>query len=151
MKTLLINVKKRPTKHEYIKKLCIDAADRSTCLRAKVGCIIVSQEYELLTTGYNGAPPKMPECIEAGCELDDDGSCIRTIHAEQNAILQAAKRGISIRDAICYCTVSPCYTCAKMMVSLKVKGIYYGVKYHKSSRSFNLFKRAKIFCRNWVS
>jgi len=103
-------------------------ARRSTCNRAQVGAIIVRQK-RILTTGYNGAPRGMPHCTEAGCEIVD-GHCVRTIHAEQNAIIQAAVHGVSIEGGDIYTTHHPCVTCAKMIINAGLRRVVYSSVYY---------------------
>lgn len=102
-------------------------ARRSTCNRRAVGCIIV-KDKRVLTTGYNGSPPGMPHCTDVGC-LMVDGHCVRTIHAEQNAIVQAALYGVSTQGSICYVTSAPCVHCAKILISAGVTRIVYREDY----------------------
>lgn len=102
-------------------------AKRSTCNRRAVGCILV-KDKRVLTTGYNGSPPGMPHCTEVGC-LMVDGHCVRTIHAEQNAIVQAALHGVSTQGSTCYVTTTPCVHCAKLLISAGVKRIAYRDEY----------------------
>ena len=113
----------RPTINEYFKKLMLDVSERATCNKKKVGCII-AKDNRILTTGYNGSPSRMPHCEDVGCLLDDNSKCIRCIHAEQNAICQAAKYGININESDLYCTIMPCYTCAKLIVQCGIRNIY---------------------------
>ena len=106
-------------------------AKRSTCLRRAVGALIV-KDKRILTTGYNGAPTGIKHCIEIGClreELNvpsgEKHELCRGIHAEQNAIIQAAYHGVSIKDATLFCTNMPCSICAKMIINAGIKKIYY--------------------------
>jgi dCMP deaminase len=107
-------------------------AERSTCTRAKVGAVIV-RDKNILATGYNGAPAGMPHCIDVGCLIyqskTPDGeieeNCFRTIHAEINAIAQAAKNGSSIKDGSIYITHTPCIHCLKVLVNTGIKDIFY--------------------------
>jgi len=108
---------------------------RSTCLRRKVGAVIV-KDKRILTTGYNGAPKGLPHCLEIGClrEINKVSSgerqeLCRGLHAEQNAIVQAALHGLSIKDSVLYCTTQPCVTCAKMIINSGIKMIIYKEKY----------------------
>ena len=107
-------------------------AERSTCTRAKVGAVIV-RDKNILATGYNGAPAGMPHCIDVGCLVyqskTPDGeieeNCFRTIHAEINAIAQAAKNGSGIKDGSIYITHTPCIHCLKVLVNTGIKEIFY--------------------------
>jgi len=111
-------------------------AERSTCLRAKVGAIIV-RERSILATGYNGSPAGLPHCTEVGCLIYEsrtpDGeleqNCYRTIHAEMNAITQAAKNGSAINDADIYVTHTPCIHCMKVLINTGVRTVYYDRPY----------------------
>ncbi len=98
-------------------------ARRSTCNRRAVGAVIVKQK-RILATGYNGAPSGMEHCSEVGC-LMIDGHCVRTLHAEQNAIIQAAQFGVSTEGAEIYTTSSPCLTCAKMIINAGIRKVWY--------------------------
>ncbi len=102
-------------------------AQRSTCPRASVGAVIV-RERRILTTGYNGAPEGLLHCLEAGCIIEDD-HCQRSLHAEQNAILQAAFHGVSIAGGSMYVTYQPCNTCAKMIINAGLKRVIYAGEY----------------------
>lgn len=125
----------RPTWDEYFMEITELVSKRSTCLRRKVGAVIV-QDKRILTTGYNGAPRGLPHCLEIGClrEIKKVASgerqeLCRGLHAEQNAIVQAALYGISIKGSVLYCTTQPCVTCAKMIVNSGIKAIIYKEKY----------------------
>jgi len=125
----------RPTWDEYFMEITELVSKRSTCLRRKVGAVIV-QDKRILTTGYNGAPRGLPHCLEIGClrEIKKVSSgerqeLCRGLHAEQNAIVQAALYGICIKGSVLYCTTQPCVTCAKMIVNSGIKRIVYKEKY----------------------
>ena len=117
----------RPSWDEYFMGITIEVARRSTCNRAQVGAIIV-RDKRILTTGYNGSPTGLPHCTEAGC-LIVNGHCIRTLHAEQNAIIQAALHGVSTDGATIYVTHQPCLTCAKMIINAGISRVVYGGDY----------------------
>lgn len=106
---------------DYFMRIKDTVALRATCDRGRSGCVITKNNH-ILTTGYVGSPPGMPECDEVGHELVN-GHCIRTIHAEQNAICQAAKFGIAIDGATLYCTMTPCRTCAMLIISSGIKHV----------------------------
>lgn len=129
--------------NKYFLNIVNIVATRATCNRKKVGCIIV-KDKNIIATGYNGSPIGLEHCEDVGCEIDDNGSCIRTTHAEQNAICQAAKNGISINGATIYCSMFPCYTCAKMIINCGIKEIYFLEDYHSANKSINIFKKANI-------
>ncbi|MDR1921275.1 MAG: cytidine/deoxycytidylate deaminase family protein [Candidatus Adiutrix sp.] len=116
----------RPGWDEYFLQLAELAGTRSTCLRRQVGAILVS-DRRVLATGYNGAPSGLAHCREAGCLRKEMGipsgqrhEMCRAIHAEQNAVLQAAQHGIAIKAATLYCTTQPCAICAKMLLNLDI-------------------------------
>ena len=126
----------RPSWHQYFMTITRQVAERSTCKRAKVGAVIVLDK-NILATGYNGAPAGMPHCIDVGCLIyqsktpngDTEENCFRTIHAEMNAIAQAAKNGATIKDASIYITHTPCIHCLKVLVNTGIKNIYYEKPY----------------------
>lgn len=115
----------RPSWDEYFLSISREVATRSTCSRRHVGAVIV-RDKRILCTGYNGSPPGQPHCSEVGC-LMEDGRCIRTLHAEQNAIAQAALHGVSTRGATLYSTCRPCHVCARMIVGAGiVRVVFFG-------------------------
>lgn len=118
--------------NDYFMKIAQVVAERSTCDRAHVGCVLVKQK-RILTTGYNGSIAGGEHCDDIGHDVED-GHCKRTIHAETNAILQAAKFGINIDGAIAYVTHSPCFECFKNMISVGISSIYYDIAYHVDDR-----------------
>jgi len=124
-----VNVSKyvRPTWDEYFMKIAMLVSERSTCLRHHVGAIIVKNR-RVMTTGYNGAAAGTRDCLELGClrnELNipsgERHEICRAIHAEQNAIIQAAKHGEDIEGGTIYCTHSPCIICTKMLINAGIK------------------------------
>ena len=125
----------RPSWSEYFMSITKMVAKRSTCLRRHVGAILV-KDKRILATGYNGAPARLRHCEEVGC-LRQDGSIpsgerhelCRGLHAEQNAIIQAAYHGISISGATLYCTNMPCAICSKMIINSGIKKIIYEEDY----------------------
>jgi dCMP deaminase len=102
-------------------------ATRATCPRASVGAVLV-REHRILTTGYNGAPRNVPHCSEVGCEMIG-GHCVRSTHAEANAVVQAALHGISVQGATAYCTHQPCVHCAKLLISAGIERIVFDEAY----------------------
>lgn len=108
-------------------------ADRATCPRASVGCVIVSAEKHMLATGYNGAPSGAEHCLEIGCIPDNYGHCSRSVHAELNAITQAAKRGTSLNWGTAYLTLMPCLTCAKALIQVGIRRIIWETDYLENS------------------
>jgi dCMP deaminase len=133
-------VSDRPSWHQYFLTITRNVAERSTCTRAKVGAVIV-RDKNILATGYNGAPAGMPHCLDVGClvytsrtptgELEEN--CFRTIHAEINAIAQAAKNGASIRDADIYITHTPCIHCVKVLINTGIRRIFYERDYKRAT------------------
>ena len=123
--------KDRPSWETYFMDIAELVSKRSTCIRRAVGAIIV-KDKRILSTGYNGAPTGIRHCTEVGClreELNvpsgEKHELCRGIHAEQNAIIQAAFYGVSIKDATLFCTNLPCSICAKMIINAGIKKIYY--------------------------
>jgi dCMP deaminase len=125
-------VSDRPSWAEYFMTITSQVAERSTCARAKVGAVIV-RDKNILATGYNGSPAGLPHCTEVGCLLytsktpsgETEENCYRTIHAEINAIAQAAKNGASILGADIYITHTPCIHCLKVLVNTGIRRVYY--------------------------
>jgi dCMP deaminase len=120
---------KRPEWHEYFLKIAQIVSERSTCLRRKVGAVVV-KEKRILATGYNGAPSGIKHCEETGCLREklnipsgERHELCRGLHAEQNAIIQAAYHGVSIKDSVLYITCHPCSVCAKMIINAGIKKI----------------------------
>jgi dCMP deaminase len=118
-----------------------EAATRSTCDRKHVGAVIV-REKTILSTGYNGSVRGMPHCDDAGHDLEN-GHCVATIHAEANAIIQAARNGVNINDAELYTTASPCWSCFKLIANSGIKRIYYG-EFYRDEKSLRLASHAGI-------
>lgn len=121
----------RPTWDEYFMELAAVVSRRSTCLRRSVGAIMVRGK-RILTTGYNGAPAGLAHCLERGCLREQHGipsgerhELCRAIHAEQNAIIQAALHGIGLEGSTLYCTHHPCALCVKMLINAGVKRVVY--------------------------
>ena len=115
--------KHRVSWKDYFMNIAREVATRSTCDRKHVGAVIV-REKTILSTGYNGSIKGLPHCDEVGCEMVDR-HCVRTTHAEANAIVQAAKNGIQINQSEIYVTASPCYDCFKLIANAGIKIIYY--------------------------
>jgi len=142
---------KRPSWDEYFIKLVDEISQRATCDRGKSGCVIV-KDKRILCTGYVGSPPGFPHCFDAGHMMkkiiDDDGTerqhCVRTIHAEQNAICQAAKYGIPLNGTTLYCTMEPCRVCTMLIISVGIAKVIAKRKYHAASESRDLLKQAGI-------
>ena len=115
--------KHRVSWKDYFMNIAREVATRSTCDRKHVGAVIV-REKTILSTGYNGSIKGLPHCDEVGCEMVD-GHCVRTTHAEANAIVQAAKNGIQINQSEIYVTATPCYDCFKLIANAGINVIYY--------------------------
>ncbi len=126
---------------EYFMNIAKQVASRSTCDRKHVGAVIV-RDKTILSTGYNGSIRGMPHCDEVG-HLMENGHCVATIHAEANAVLQAAKNGVMINNGEIYITASPCWTCFKMLANAGIKKIYYG-EFYRDKRSFDVAKKLGI-------
>ena len=123
----------RPNLDEYFMEIASVVAKRSTCLRNQVGALFVKNK-RLLTTGYNGAPAGIQHCDEVGCAREGVASgtrheLCRAVHAEQNAIIQAALHGVSTEGATLYCTHQPCILCAKMLINAKISRVFYSQSY----------------------
>jgi deoxycytidylate deaminase/thymidylate synthase ThyX len=141
----------RPTWDEYFLNLVTIVGSRGTCDRGHAGCVI-TKEKRILSTGYAGAPVGLDHCDEVGHEMHtvihSDGHesrhCIRTTHAEQNAIAQAARSGISIKGSTLYINMTPCYTCAKMLINAGIIRVVCAKDYHASQRSKEIFEQAGV-------
>jgi dCMP deaminase len=135
----------RPDWDPYFMNIASTVATRSTCDRAAVGAVLV-REKRILTTGFNGSPAGLPHCDEVG-HLMVDGHCVRTTHAEANAIIQAALHGISSNGAICYVTHLPCLTCTKMLINAGISQIVYQTTYRTDENAMAFFKEAGVEVR----
>ncbi|MFO8101186.1 MAG: cytidine/deoxycytidylate deaminase family protein [Dehalococcoidia bacterium] len=134
---------------EYFLKIASVVAERSTCLRHHIGAVAVRDKH-ILSTGYNGAPAGLKDCLELGCLRDEmeilSGTrheVCRAIHAEQNVIIQASLHGVSLEGATLYCTHTPCILCAKMLVNARIKRFVSFRKYADDS-FVQLFEEAGI-------
>ncbi len=141
--------KKRPSWETYFMDIAIQVATRSTCIRRSVGALIV-KDRRILATGYNGAPSGLSHCLDTGCIREslnvssgERHELCRGIHAEQNAIIQAAYHGFSIKDSILYCTNLPCSICTKMIINAGVVQIYYREGY-ADDLSMKMLDEARI-------
>lgn len=142
---------KRPSWDEYFMEVCRSIAKRATCDRGKSGCVI-ARDNQLLVTGYVGSPVGFPHCDEVGHQMKktihEDGSetnhCVRTVHAEQNAICQAAKNGIALNGATVYCKMTPCRTCAMLIINCGITRVVCDKKYHAGAESEEMLKTAGI-------
>ena len=125
----------RPSWDDYFMEMARVVSRRSTCLRRSVGALLV-RDKRILTTGYNGAPAGLPHCEQVGCRREQLGipsgerqELCRALHAEQNAIIQAALHGVSVDGATLYCTAQPCVICSKMLINSGIKGVVYAEGY----------------------
>lgn len=142
---------KRPSWDEYFMNIVHAVGGRATCDRGRTGCIIVKDKH-IISTGYVGAPSGCVSCDDAGHEMNtviqEDGTqskhCIRTTHNEQNAIAQAARFGTSTDGATLYCMMTPCYTCAKLLINAGIKRIVAEKDYHAGSRAKEILKEAGV-------
>jgi len=142
---------KRPSWDEYFLKISSMVGSRGTCDRGRAGCVITKGK-RIISTGYVGSPIGLSHCDEIGHEMhtvtNEDGSisrhCIRTTHAEQNAICQAARFGTSLEGGTLYCKMTPCYVCAKMIINAGIQRVVCERDYHASARSKEIFAEAGI-------
>ena len=133
--------KHRVSWKDYFMNIAREVATRSTCDRKHVGAVIV-REKTILSTGYNGSIKGLTHCDEVGCEMVD-GHCVRTTHAEANAIVQAAKNGIQINQSEIYVTASPCYDCFKLIANAGINVIYYD-EFYRDKRIIEKSKEVGI-------
>lgn len=146
-----IQYRARPSWDEYFLDIVKTVSKRATCNRGRSGCVIVKNR-QILVTGYVGSPNGLPHCDEVGHlfrkQMDENGNisnhCVRTVHAEQNAICQAAKRGIALDRATLYCTMTPCRTCAMMIINCGIKRVVCLNKYHNGKETEEMFQQANI-------
>jgi len=129
---------------EYFMRIAIEVGTRATCDRKRVGAIIVRNRF-ILSSGYNGSIPHLAHCDDVG-HLMDDGHCIRTVHAEANAICQSARNGVRIEGATLYVTASPCFNCFKLCASAGIASIVYG-EFYRDQRVFDFALQAGIDLR----
>jgi len=141
----------RPSWDEYFMEVADAISKRATCDRGRSGCVIAKNK-QILVTGYVGSPMGLPHCDEVGHQFkktihEDDTvtqHCVRTVHAEQNAICQAAKQGISIEGATVYCRMTPCRTCAMLLINCGIKRVVCERKYQTAVESEEMFKTVGI-------
>ncbi len=143
------NINQRPSWDEYFMTIALEVAKRSTCLRRHVGAILV-KDKRILATGYNGAPKKIEHCSITGCVREKENipsgerhEICRALHAEQNALLQAATYGVRIEGSTLYCTTQPCVMCAKMLINVGVEKIYI-LESYPDPLALNLLAEANI-------
>ncbi len=142
---------KRPSWDEYFLQMADMIGSRGTCDRGRSGCVI-TKDKRILSTGYVGAPVGLPHCDEVGHEMhtvtNEDGTqsrhCIRTAHAEQNAINNAARIGIAVEGGTLYCKMIPCYKCAQSIINAGIVRVVALKDYHGASRTKEILKQANI-------
>jgi dCMP deaminase len=132
---------KRPQWDEYFLKLAMLASERATCPRMHCGCVLVKNK-NVITTGYNGSIPGDDHCDQVGC-LIVDNHCVRTVHAEMNALIQAARRGHSVDGATAYVTNMPCTTCSKAVITAGIKRVVVFSDYH-DTLALKFFEKAGV-------
>ncbi|KKS81975.1 MAG: CMP/dCMP deaminase zinc-binding protein [Candidatus Wolfebacteria bacterium GW2011_GWC1_43_10] len=126
-------------------------AKRATCDRGRSGCVI-ARDKQILVTGYVGSPKGLPHCDEVGHQMKtvthEDGTqsqhCMRTTHAEQNAIVQAAKLGVAINGGTLYCKMTPCSTCAKIIINAGIERVVCEKKYHQGKETEEMLSQAGV-------
>ena len=141
----------RPSWDDYFLELADAASKRATCDRGRSGCVIV-RDKQVLVTGYVGSPTGLPHCDDVGHLIrkitDENGEtnehCLRTVHSEQNAICQAAKRGISIAGATIYTRMTPCRTCAMLLINCGIERVVCERKYHQGDESESMLAEAGV-------
>jgi len=141
----------RPSWDDYFFEIADAVSRRATCDRGKSGCVIV-KDRQILVTGFVGSHVGFAHCDDVGHQIKrlthEDGQitehCMRTIHAEQNAICQAAKQGISIKDATIYTRMTPCRTCAMLIINCGIKRVVCERKYHAGEESELMFKESGV-------
>ncbi len=143
---------KRPSWDEYFLEIANLISSRSTCLRRRVGAVIV-KDKRILATGYNGTPKSLPHCFDVGCLREklkipsgERHELCRGLHGEQNAFLQASLHGVSVKDSILYCTNQPCIICAKMIINAGIKEVVISEGY-PDKMSMDFFKKAGVIVR----
>ncbi len=132
---------RRASWDEYFMNIATQVATRATCDRKHVGAVIV-RDRTILSTGYNGSIRSMPHCDEVG-HMMEAGHCVRTIHAEANAIIQAAKNGVAIEGADIYITASPCWQCFKMIANAGIERIIFG-EFYRDERIYDVAQQLNI-------
>ena len=141
----------RPSWDDYFMEVANTVAKRATCDRGRSGCVI-ARDKQILVTGYVGSPRGLPHCDEIGHLLKqvthEDGRvsqhCMRTVHAEQNAICQAARLGIPLEGATLYCRMTPCRTCAMLIINCGIVRVVCQRKYHDGRDSEEMFEKAGV-------
>ena len=151
-----MNEIKRPGWDGYFMDIAHVVARRGNCCRRQVAAVIV-RDRRIISTGYNGTPRGIANCHEGGCaRCNSDtpsgeglGDCV-CCHAEENAIVQAAYHGISVKDGMLYCTISPCLMCTKMIINAGISEVVYEKEYHFNDQARALFAEAGVNCRQFM-
>ncbi len=133
--------RKRATWNEYFMRIALQVATRSTCDRKHVGAVIVRDKI-ILSTGYNGSVRGLPHCDDVGHLMEND-HCVATVHAEANAIIQAARIGTSVDNADMYVTASPCWNCFKLIANSGIARIFY-LEFYRDERIITTAQKAGI-------
>ena len=141
----------RPSWDEYFIGMANYVGSRATCDRGRSGCVIV-RDRRVISTGYVGSPPGLPHCDDVGHDMhtviNEDGSksehCLRTAHAEQNAIAQAARFGVALEGATMYCKMTLCHVCAKLVITSGIKRVVAEKDYHATTISKDILKKAGV-------
>jgi len=145
---------RRPSWDEYFLGIAKLVSKRSTCLRRKVGAVLV-KDKRILATGYNGTPRGLPHCSETGClrqqlkvPSGQRHELCRGLHAEQNALLQASLYGVSVKDSVLYCTIQPCIICTKMLINAGIKEVVI-IKGYPDKMSMEFFDASGVPVRRY--
>jgi dCMP deaminase len=141
----------RPDWDAYFMEIMEAVSRRATCDRGRSGCVVVRDNH-ILTTGYVGAPPGLPHCDEVGHQMKatihEDGHqsqhCVRTTHAEENAIIQAARIGVALSGATMYSRMTPCAVCAKSIIGVGIKRMVCQKRYHVAEETEAMFRKVGI-------
>lgn len=141
----------RPSWDEYFMEMTRTVAKRATCDRGRSGCVIVRNK-QILVSGYVGSPKGLPHCDDVGHlfkkTVHEDGHtsnhCVRTVHAEQNAICQAARLGIALEGSTLYCKMTPCRTCAMLIINCGIERVVCEKKYHAGAESEQMFEQVGL-------
>src|SRR3954467_4318329 len=141
MPSMAEDIRSRANWDEYFMSIAQVVATRSTCPRKYVGSVLV-RNRTILSTGYNGSIRGKPPCAHPG-DMMEDNHCVATIHAEANAIIQAAKNGVMIDGSTCYVTASPCWNCFKQLANAGIRRIVYG-EFYRDERIFSIAARLGI-------
>ncbi len=150
-----IDVATRPGWDEYFMGIAHLLASRANCIRRKVAAVVVRNQ-RIISTGYNGTPRGVKNCFDGGCPRclsgassgENAGDCICN-HAEENAIVQAAYHGVSVRKGTLYCTLGPCLACTRMIINADIREVVYESRYCFSKQSLGLFETTGITCRQF--